>query len=182
MCRPQKELRQRTLERPRHCGRLCMNPCAHADMIWADFVGSVGWGGPRTLAAVHPPVEPPGAGRFVPVAPLARSLMPVFCRCKIVCAGGAPRALRASLCLAFALLCSPFRSAFSLCSPVFALRKSHCGPRFRSPPEQSDVTNRTPPEQCDNTRRSAQEQSEIFFRSANAVGWCVTVGWWVGPS
>ena len=47
-----------------------MNPCAHADIIWADFVGSVEWGGPRTA---DPPEEPPGAGRFPPIA---RALMP----------------------------------------------------------------------------------------------------------
>ena len=52
---------------------------------------------------------------------------------------------RRCLCLAFASLCSPFRSAFSLCSqrfrsafslcsPDFALRKSHCLPPFSLSP------------------------------------------------
>ena len=73
----------------------------------------------------------------------------------------------------FALLLTFFAS-----SPVFALSKiALSAPVFAHPPD----TNRSPPSRA-TTHIALLESSEIFFRCANALRWCVTLGWCVGPS
>ena len=86
------------------------------------------------------------------------------------------RALLASLCFAFAsipLCFCPFSR-----TPPFSLSKiALTAPVFAHPPD----TNRSPPSRA-TTHIALLESSEIFFRCANALRWCVTLGWCVGPS
>ena len=70
-----------------------------------------------------------------------------------------------------------FALSFFANSPVFALENRFACPRFRPYPD----TNRSPPSRA-TTHIALLESSEIFFRCANALGWCVTLGWCVGPS
>ena len=62
--------------------------------------------------------------------------------------------------------------------PPFSLSKiALSAPVFAHPPD----TNRSPPSRA-TTHIALLESSEIFFRCANALRWCVTLGWCVGPS
>jgi hypothetical protein len=71
------------------------------------------------------------------------------------------------------------RTPFSHCPRAVRGLTSHCPRALRSQsPRSANRPGRTGPE-C---RRTAPEQCEIFPRSANALGWCVTLGWCVGPS
>ena len=171
---------------------------------------SVGGGGPRPLAAADPPDdEPPRAGHFPPrgalmpglrlcelvcagVAP--RALLPrtaprLRAHCALTCAQCAPFCAQ---CAAHCALFCAHRPPFSHCenrtaNPVFALPPRSARAHIALPPRSAIAE----PAQCEPTGAHwagmpshcrAPEQCEIFPRSANALGWCVTLGWCGGPS